>query len=186
MRIGPGGSCLLSPSSHPTHEGLVGAGGSGSSFSEAVTGPGGAQACFSGTQMATSPSSSLATPLTQVGRPQPPFGANSSPPGGVRAGVAGRGCWVQASVGSLLEEQLPSSLPTLCLSKHCALYPLVLSPWSGSGADGEREDSTQGAPFWRPSGGEGRGKQRREQACHLVPPAPQPCLGQASLPQAWC
>lgn len=112
---GPGGSCLLSLSSHPTSEGLIGAGGSASSFSEAVTGPGGAQACFSGTRRAASPSSSLAAPVTQVGRPQPCFGANSSPPGGVRAGVAGRGCRVQASVGSLLEEQLPSSLPTLCL-----------------------------------------------------------------------
>lgn len=61
----------------------MGAGGSGSSFSEAATGPGGARACLSGTQMAASLPSSLAPP--------PPFGANSSLPGGVRAGVAGRG-----------------------------------------------------------------------------------------------
>lgn len=38
---------------------------------EAATGPGGAQACLSGTQMATSLFSSLAAPLTQVGHPHP-------------------------------------------------------------------------------------------------------------------
>lgn len=66
--------------------------------------------------------------------PHPPFGANSSPPGGVRAGVPRRGgtgfirmwghCWKSSS---------PQGSPLCAFSKHCALYPLVLSLWRGSG-----------------------------------------------------
>lgn len=75
-----GGFCLLSLIPTPAGEGgHARAGGSGNSFSEAMTGPGDAQVCLFGTQMATSLSSSLAPP--------PPFGANSSLPDGVRAGA---------------------------------------------------------------------------------------------------
>lgn len=106
---GGGVSHLLSLIPTPAGEGgHVGAGGSGSSFSEAATGPGGAQACLSGTQMATSLSSSLAPP--------PPFGANSSLPAGVRAGVAGRGgAGFKLERGVTAGRAAPPRLPTLCL-----------------------------------------------------------------------
>lgn len=110
------------------------------------------------TLMATSPSSSLALPA-------PPFGANSSPPSGVRAGVARRGgAGFKLEWGHCWKSSSPPVSPLCAFSKHCALYLFVLSLWRGVWGQQRWEDSTQvgsflDSEFRCPHGDQGRGIQ---------------------------